>query len=339
MTPRLRVAVSSWQLAYPTELYRPLEGRVEVLAWPKDVWREPEELARLLPEADAVHLHWPELSFGLTQDRHREAAEVIGRTGLPLVWTAHDAAPHTSQSEEGASLYKAWSEHADAIIHHSRWGESEMRRLYCFKPSALHRVIYHPPWRRKYVSKNAGTREEAEQVLGLRPGKLRIGIHGGPRPAKDVQLALDAFAACERSDLELFVACLNGETVPNDDRIVACPYEYLPRSRFKLMLQAIDVVLLPFATGRSTLTTGLPADAIALGKPMIASDFPYFAEVLGDAAIVYGHTREDLTASLDRLDHVALAAATERTVALRERYTWKQAAADTLELLQEVLTA
>lgn len=297
------------------------------------------ETRRRLADIDVFHLHWPEYFFGFSLFRHREVIEAFREAGVPVVWTAHDATPHNYERGSHSDVYALWAEAATGVIHHSHWGKDEIKRRYRFRSGALHRVIAHGAWTKKVRPHDGETREAAERHFGLSPATLRIGVHGGFRPAKDVQLALDGFAASSRPDLRLLVACLNGESVPADSRITAWNYRGLPEPEFRLLLQAIDVFLLPFREGGSTLTTGLPFDAIGLGRPLITSRFPYLTEVLGDAAIVYGDTAADLTACLNGLDEVSIRRSAAASVALQKRSRWKQSALQTLAFLEEVKQA
>jgi hypothetical protein len=56
---------------------------------------------------------------------------------------------------------------------------------------------------------------------------------------------------------------------------------------------------------------------VGVGIPALTSDWPYLAEVLGDAAIPYGRSADDLAATLDALDDATLERATAASQALR----------------------
>jgi glycosyltransferase involved in cell wall biosynthesis len=87
------------------------------------------------------------------------------------------------------------------------------------------------------------------------------------------------------------------------------------------------------------LTTGAVADAVGLGLPSLTSDWPYLSETLGDAAIRYGSTAQDLTACLDALDRQQLDHAADAANRLREDYDWDHLAESHFELLEQVGTA
>ena len=100
-------------------------------------------------------------------------------------------------------------------------------------------------------------------------------------------------------------------------------------------LVAIDVLAFPFAA-QGMLMTGTAFDAIGAGKAALVSDWPLLHEVLGDAAIPYGSTREELTACLDALTPERVARSAAAADSLRARYEWQDLAAQTFALLEEV---
>src|SRR5690606_30534289 len=102
-----------------------------------------------------------------------------------------------------------------------------------------------------------------------------------------------------RQDLELVVWSLRGgEHVPDDPRIVALPYEMVGREEYDRRLAALDALVMPFDPDGEMLTTGTIGDALGFGLPTIASCWAFLTEELGDAAITYGRTEDDLVACL-----------------------------------------
>src|SRR5262249_9226255 len=161
-----------------------------------------------------------------------------------------------------------------------------------------------------------------ERALGLDPlpdGALRLGVVGAPRAEKDVQLVLDGFHACGRDDLRLFVACLDGEEVPDDPRIVATPYTYVSPADYAAQLACVDALVLPSAPA-GMLTTGTVADVVGLGLPALVSAWGYLTETLGGAGLPYGETPSDLTDRLASLTAADLAGAAAHARALQEPF-------------------
>ncbi len=84
------------------------------------------------------------------------------------------------------------------------------------------------------------------------------------------------------------------------------------------------------------LLTGTAFDTIAADKAAIVSDWPVLGEVLGEAAICYGSTRDDLTACLERLTSEQLAASSGAMRERRLQTEWRTIAQQTLDLLEEM---
>ena len=303
VTPKLRVVSSAHHHWYHDCLYAPLADRVDARPVPYHLLDDPERLARALAGADVLHLHWPEWLTGASARRARRVAAAVADTGIPVVWTQHNLAPHVAPDDD--ELYRPWAALAAGIIHHSDWGRQVITERYEFAPGARHVVIPHGHWGPLMGDRDGIDRAQAERELGLTPCALRIGLVGAPRPGKHTQLLLDGFHAARRHDVQLLVLCLDGESVPDDPRITALPYAEVPRDEYDRRLATIDVLALPL-DGGTYLTTGQAADAVGAGIPALTSPWPYLAEVLGGMAIPYGRTAADLAATIDGLDEATL---------------------------------
>ena len=126
------------------------------------------------------------------------------------------------------------------------------------------------------------------------------------------------------------------EVVPDDPRIVTSTYSMVPRDRYDERLRTLDALLMPFDPGGDMLTTGTVGDAVGFGLPTIASSWPYLAEALGDAAVTYGRTEDDLVACLERLDRPTLARAAAAAVELRATTGWAVVAEATYRELDDL---
>lgn len=336
--PVLRVASSAHHHHYHRSFYDPLANRVDERSFPYDWLTNParEGMIALLRELDIFHLHWPEW-VSHSADQHRALIEQLQSASVRIVWTQHNLVPH-SRDDSLIKLYHLWAAAADAVIHHSRAGEARVRERYQFRPGAIHRVIPHPHFSHLRRGAPEAARADAERELGLRPCAIRLGIIGAPRPEKDVQLVLDAFAACPRSDLGLLVLSGAGERVPDDPRITALQYEMVDRATYDRRLSAIDVLVFPIQPGE-LLTSGVVGDAVAAGRPSLISDWNFLAETLGDAGITYGRTRENLTAALEQLSITALARAADAARRLQPIYARERVAEQLLDLLTELGSA
>jgi len=333
VTPVIRVLSTAWSHHYDRALYESLAGRVAERPMPFHLLDDPAALRARLADADVVHLHWPEWLAGPDPERARRIAATVRDAGVQVLWTQHNLAPHDDPTDDRA--YHEWAAAADAVHHHSRWGEVVVRGRWPFRSDAVHRVIPHPHFGTIMGDLEAIDRREAEADLGLAPCHLRLGIVGAPRPGKDTQLVIDAVHASTRDDLGLLVLSGNGERVPDDPRITVLPYVEVPRDEYDRRLRCLDALVLPLE-GSSYLTTGQPADAVAAGLPCLTSGWPYLREVLGEAAIPFGTTAADLTATLDDLDDATLARAASAAADRRDALAPATVAQAFYELLDEV---
>ena len=339
VTAKLRVASSAYSHHYDDGIYRHLTDDVAETWVRTQSLRDADALARSLEAVDLLHLHWPEWVTGMDVDATRMFIDILRAAEVRIVWTMHNLAPHDATAGDAAAeMYQLWAGAADAVLHHSEWGRSVSVERYRYRPDAVHRLVPHLHWGELMFGIDTLDRSATERALGLEPCALRLGLVGAPRRAKDVQLVLDAFAACKRDDVQLLACSLNGERVPDDDRIIAVPYELVPRELYDQRLRCIDALVLPFAPS-GMLTTGTVGDVVGLGVPALVSDWPYLHEALGAAAIPYGTTADDLTVCIEALDASALSRAGEACRALRVAYAPERIARQVLEVFDEVGTA
>jgi hypothetical protein len=307
VTPKLRVLTTERAHHYHRTVLDPLVAAGDVVDEQVSRSRLPGDLVDLA-RWDLFHLHWPEWYLGPDVARHRAAAERLRSAGVRIVWTQHNLVPH-DRDPRLPEIYAVWAGAADGVVHHSEYGRRRVEERYRYRDDAVHRVIPHP-----HFGHLMGLDGEDGESVGERTGPIRLGILGAPRPEKDTQGVLDAFAATTRTDLELHVWSLRGdETVPDDPRIHAEDYRTVDRSLYDERLRSLDALVLPFADG-DMLTTGTTGDVIGAGIAAVISGWGYLHEALGDAGIPFG---DDLTATLERLDRPTLAAASNAARSLR----------------------
>lgn len=338
VTPTLRVASSGHGHHYDRSLYGPLESERRALSLPNPLG----PLADPTVELDAIdlyHLHWPEWMAFDDVDEHRRVADELAGARIPVVWTAHNLTPHDKRREVYDPIYRLWAERADAVIHHSSWGESRMREQYRFAPGTRHVVIPHGHFGDLYPSARA-PRDEAEALLGLPPAAIRIGVLGAPRAERDVAGFLRAAATCANDDLQVCCWSLDpGTEVPDDPRItVAESYEMVDATTYGLRLAACDVIALPFDPHGEMLATGVAADVVGCAKAALVSGWPYLTEVLGDAGIPMGDTVGSMTSALNGLDADVVTTAARCARSMQRDQSWEHAATLTAELFEGVVS-
>lgn len=333
VTPKLRVVSTAVGAFYNDCLYAPLADRVRVdplsHSLAAGARTDPERVARLAARTDQFHLHWPEWLLIGDVDVHEALIDGLRDGGVRIVWTHHNLIGH-DKNPAARPLYEAWARAADLVVHHSDWGRRKALATYRYGEHTRHVVIPHAHFGSDSVADPPapGDRAAVEAELGLRssaehPELIRLGIVGAPRVEKDVELVMRAVARCDRQDLELVVLSLRGdEDVPDDPRIVASRYEEVDRELYDRRFAAVDALVMPFAPDGEMLTTGTVGDAVGHGVATIASSWGFLTEALGDAAITYGSTEDDLVACLDSLGRPALDRAASAARALRPSLAW-----------------
>ena len=328
VTPRLRVASTIHGHPYDRSLYDPLADRVVATG----AGIPDDKLVRRLREVDVLHMAWPEWWSGVDPDRTAEVLEQVRSTGTAIVWTQHNLLPHFFKSDEAAASYQLWAEAADAVIHHSEGGRQVALAAYDYGAHTQHHVIPHGHWGRDYETVANTSREDVELAEGWAPCGLRVAVIGTPRVEKNLQLVVDAVAACRRDDIQLVIRVDLSVAVPDDPRIIA-EFGHLDTTQYLRRMKAYDAVILPFApTGM--LTTGTAFDCVGAGVPAITSNWDFFDETFAGADIRYGETVEDLTRCLDNLTPEVLDRSRHALIDRRPAFDWSPIADQTLTVLE-----
>jgi beta-1,4-mannosyltransferase len=247
---------------------------------------------------DVLHFHWGlEL---LWRGRGRgtvQAAMALGgwgrflwqarRAGISIVWTAHELGP----TEQGRWFdpigYGLCAHAADLCICHARVCQEMLIRKFRVNPAKTLVIphgtshgIFPPPW----------PREVTLQRFGIPPGRRVLLCFGDLRPRKGIEVALAA-ARQLGSAYHLIVAgsapspalqsWLQDEIGAAAQGIanVSLYRERLSADGLGSLIHAADCVLMPYV---DLFVSGSLSACLAVGRAVVASDLPYFREVLAE---------------------------------------------------------
>jgi len=343
ITPKIRVkSVPATDHDYMRALFGSMSPDYVVeKTWCQDTGMN---VAAMSADVDIVHVSWPEHLFGRPAPaeikrfdaRNFKFIEDLGRSGVRVVWTMHNRRPHQWDEERGGKLYEAWAAIADGVIHHSEWGMKLMRAELPFRADARHVVIPHGHFAAQRIATRS--RAEIEESLGLPPCAMRFGVTGGWGKAKQVELILAAFSKSARAGQQLVVTAYTPETVrPDDPRIFFLPRgPLMTREEVTDYTHICDALVSAHLGGGSYLTSGITADAIGAGIPMLVPHWEFFHETLGEAAFYHDNTLDSLAALFASFTEKDLERGKAAFRALQPLYAWPELAAKTLALYRSL---
>ncbi|MEX0796882.1 MAG: glycosyltransferase [Acidimicrobiia bacterium] len=222
-----------------------------------------------------------------------EVLSLIDGLTVPAVATLHTV-PH-SPTREQKSILEAVVGSTERTILMSNAASLRLVSGYDVDPS---RILVIPHGANPDLDGPAPTRDGRSVVLSW-------GLIG---PGKGLETAIAAFAQLDVSARPRYV--ILGDTHPKvraqqGDRylqglvaqaeragvsdIVEFDHRYLDRESLVEMIRSVDMVLIPYDS-REQVTSGVLVEAIAAGKPVVATAFPHAIELLGTGAgIVVPH--------------------------------------------------
>jgi beta-1,4-mannosyltransferase len=243
---------------------------------------------------DVLHLHWSIERLwrrGRTRTERAVCAlrwwsflRSVRKAGIRIVWTAHEVFPPEGGGWLDVVGYALCGLHCDLCICHSSLSRRMVGRR-CLVPRR--RTIMLPIGTYAGVVPPPNGRAVTNERYGLSPGSRLLVCFGDLRPRKGVEVAIRA-ASLLGKEYELVV-------VGDAPSTVLKPWVQSLQERFPSkgnvrvsigrlddqeladLVGAADCVLLPYLEIFASSTLSL---SIALGRGVVASDLPYFREVL-----------------------------------------------------------
>ena len=329
------------------------------------------------PKLDAIHIHWPEwflykyeLSLGhkalhvvrTLQQLHipgstrllrllRTAKRLRGgldfrafldatrRAGLRIIWTFHNAEAHTDPDYSDRVAFRMLSTRADLVICHSESARNEYLRTY----GPPRRLVVMPIGNYESVFLPARPRDEVLQDLGLRADIPVLCCVGRLRGNKGLDIAVEAVARLDHR-VQLIIGGSPDPRFDTEDlraALSSIPGTVLISRRLSEqevvdILVASNVALLPYrkVTGSAALMS-----AITLGRGVVASDLPYFREILQDepdaGVLVEPGNAAALAAGVECYLAVPSDVRQEAALRLSNRYQWPKVVGPVGAVLQE----
>lgn len=260
-------------------------------------------------EVDAVHFHWSEPVLrryprwfreldvvpGFWRIRHRlrrrsrptrlvqfhRFLRNAKRMHLQVIWTVHNLQPHEGAGWVDHIGHRLLAEKSNLLIFHSECAKHELLKKYrptgelVVMPHGNYDGIYPEPRARQIVRHELGFREDLPLLTCL----------GAIRDYKGFDLACEAVSRMA-GRFQLLIA---GQTKPTIENALRKEVKQTPNSKliarslsdqeFADYATASDAILLPY---RKITGSGALLAALTLGRGVIASDLPYFREVLSN---------------------------------------------------------
>ena len=334
-------------------------------------------LKRHASQLDAIHFHWPDLFLweydpawwhylhGAARRLPPAASKVLlrlarvmeipkricgvlylrkmlnaaKRAGLRVVWTFHNVESHFNPDWVDRVSCRILASSSDLIIFHSDFARTECLQRY--KPRGELVVMPHGTY--EGVFPTARPRSEVLQELGLRADLPVVGCVGGLRNNKGLDIAVEAVAQLY-GKVQFIVAGhpvggFNVEvlraSMKNIPGTVFLP-RLLSNQEFADVVGVSEAMLLPY---RQVAGSGALLAAITLGCGVIASDLPYFREVLKSEPHSGVLVRpDDADALADGIKRYLMVPGTIRKDAVRSlahRYKWSEVVVPIVDMLRK----
>jgi glycosyltransferase involved in cell wall biosynthesis len=294
-------------------------------------------------DLDAVHVHWPEriwrrngfgdlsrFARGLVACKRllrlRHILRTARRLGMRSIWTVHNLEPHEGAFRWDRYGYQLVARESDLVVCHSHSALEAVRRYYPPRGNAIvmpigeHASDYPPPRPRRQVVRELDLNPELPLVCCL--GRLRH--------YKGVDLACEAIGRLQ-GRVQLVIAGVRHAgydlapvlELARGMRGIRVIERRLSTQEYADLMGASEAMLLPYRqiTGSAVLLS-----AVGCGRGVIASDLPFFREILSGEpqAGVLVPTRDAAVWSNSIVEYLAIPAEVRSRAAhrLAARYSW-----------------
>jgi beta-1,4-mannosyltransferase len=241
--------------------------------------------------ADVLHLHWvyPLLREGrwtwLRRSRQIRRGlarlQAIRDAGAPLIWTVHNTRPHDGFRRGERAAYASVHAMADLRVYHSKSALTEAASLHG-EGGGDALVMPHGSLAGAFPA--PAPRSDVLAREGVPPGRRVLLCFGLVRSYKGFDVAVRAMKSLAGDACHLVVA---GRPIDGSARElvrlargadnITLILEELPAQRLADLLGAADVALLPY---RAITGSGVLMHVLGAGRGVVASDLPYFREIL-----------------------------------------------------------
>ncbi len=328
-----------------------------------------------LSEFDAVHLHWPEslwrpytyptlkklqqsnipgtwrLSEFVQKSFHKHIAreslnwleEVLThlkKNRKKVIWTWHNYEPHENMRKQDIKGQSILAQYADLIIFHSEYAKKRVESSYDIRGNTV--VMPHGNYEGVYPEPR--NRATVISELNLDPNLPIVGMLGHIRQYKGVDIAIDACLHL-RGQVQFLCA---GDPFESYDwaKIVkraallkhcALIPRFISDQEFSDYANASDVLLLPY---RSVTSSGALLAALTLGKGVVASDLPFFREVLGgheNAGILFfPNTADGLSTAISQYLQISGKTREDAAYNLALKFRWNDMVVDVVRSINQL---
>jgi len=259
--------------------------------------------------------------------------------GIRLIWTAHDLLNHERRALGVEKAVKHIFVRAlcdTVIVHCDRAGDLLVETFAL--PEDVRRkltVVPHGHFLDHY--ENEIDRAKAREALGIEAESTVFLFFGWIRRYKNVVTLVETFRELDAPDARLLVV---GN--PRTDRLerevrvaaglddrVRTVLEFVPDEEIQTYMNAADVVVLPFRTGRQTmLTSGSVVLAMGFGRPIVTPRLGCVECLVDGGGVLYDRDRE-LGHALSTAMSSNLAEMGARNRRRIERFDWESIALQT----------
>jgi len=248
------------------------------------VW--PAQVARAAADFDLV---WVQHEFGIFgPGRGAQLLDLCEALEKPVVSTLHTVLLEPTRMER--KIIEELSSRSQLVVVMSQAARERLLSTHEVDPGKVF-VIQHGAHVYRRIGSHDRDRHPIVATWGLLgPGKgIEWGIralthltHLRPLPRYHVQGATHPnVLATEGEAYRHYLQALASDLGVSD--ILTMSPTYLPTDRLAEMMEAIDVVLLPYDS-RVQVTSGVLVEALAAGLPVVATAFPHAIELLSEGA-------------------------------------------------------
>ncbi len=285
---------------------------------------------------DILHFHWPEDIWRIrSKNKTGRLRGVIGfwrylrlanKLGIKTWWTVHNLEHHEGADFVDKLGYKVLAKQSDLIICHSNYAANILKKR--DNPRCKVVVMYHGLYEGVYPP--PAPRDQVLERLGLDPSLPTFCCLGNIRYYKGFDLAVDAIKLL-KIKVQLIIAGnphkdydINSlqEKVHSTNGCRLIP-KFLSDQDFSDIMSACDAVIIPY---RKITTSGLLLAAWTFSKPVIATDHPYFRELVqGAEEAIEFFRRGDVLDLVEAISRFLLNGQLSKLHAIRmlkQRYKW-----------------